>query len=167
MRTWGSAYLRAEVVRDTMARADKLVADGPFRHVRNPLYFGSMLTTVGIGLLCSRRGWFALVAGTLLFLRRLIGYEEGGLLEAQGESYRAYMTAPRFWPALRAPAPAGSVQPRWLPAFFGEGWLWLLGAAGVVLAVTLNSRLYIKLDLACAAFLALVWVVGWKRRSPR
>ncbi len=32
MRTWGSAYLRAEVVHDSALRTEKLVADGPFRY---------------------------------------------------------------------------------------------------------------------------------------
>jgi Phospholipid methyltransferase len=38
LRTWGAAYLRTEIVHDTMQHSDALVADGPFRYTRNPLY---------------------------------------------------------------------------------------------------------------------------------
>src|ERR1035437_3178672 len=38
LRTWGSAYLGADVMRDTNMRSDGVVADGPYRYVRNPLY---------------------------------------------------------------------------------------------------------------------------------
>src|SRR5271169_3337199 len=32
IRTWGGAYLRAEVVFDPAVHAERLVADGPYRH---------------------------------------------------------------------------------------------------------------------------------------
>jgi protein-S-isoprenylcysteine O-methyltransferase Ste14 len=38
-RTWGSAYLRADIVYASEVKSASLVADGPYRHVRNPLYF--------------------------------------------------------------------------------------------------------------------------------
>jgi protein-S-isoprenylcysteine O-methyltransferase Ste14 len=38
LRTWAAAYLRTEVVHDTAQHSEALVADGPFRHTRNPLY---------------------------------------------------------------------------------------------------------------------------------
>jgi protein-S-isoprenylcysteine O-methyltransferase Ste14 len=36
IRTWGAAYLRTDVVHDTAQHSKALVADGPFRYVRNP-----------------------------------------------------------------------------------------------------------------------------------
>src|SRR5882757_2992199 len=41
LRTWATAYLDAAVVHDKRMRADQVVADGPFRYVRNPLYRGT------------------------------------------------------------------------------------------------------------------------------
>jgi protein-S-isoprenylcysteine O-methyltransferase Ste14 len=94
MRLWGSAYVRLH--------SEALVADGPYRHVRNPLYFGTTLLTLGFGLLASRVGWFVLVLGLLLFHYRLIMREEAELVRTQGDRYRAYCArVPRFWPALR------------------------------------------------------------------
>src|SRR5712692_873879 len=43
IRTWAAAYLRTEVVKDSALHTDRLVADGPYRHVRNPLYLGTAL----------------------------------------------------------------------------------------------------------------------------
>src|SRR5579863_8584031 len=36
IRTWASAYLRAEVVYAAEVKTAALVADGPYRHMRNP-----------------------------------------------------------------------------------------------------------------------------------
>src|SRR5437867_2591668 len=79
VRSWGSAYLRSEVVHDTVVRTDGLVADGPFRHVRNPLYLGNLLLSLGVALLASRLGALALVVGQAIFLLRLIAREEAAL----------------------------------------------------------------------------------------
>jgi protein-S-isoprenylcysteine O-methyltransferase Ste14 len=166
VRTWGSAYLRAEVVQDTKVHTEKLVADGPFRYVRNPLYFGNLLMAAGIGLLSSRTGWFLLVIGNILFLRRLIGREEAALLETQGEGYGAYLAAvPRLWPSLVPRVPAGVTQPKWPQALLGEGWLWILGLDGLILAWKLNIHLYGRIGWLCAAAYFLRWLVlTWRRR---
>jgi protein-S-isoprenylcysteine O-methyltransferase Ste14 len=57
IRAWGAAYLRAEVVQDSSVRTERLIADGPFRYTRNPLYLGLLIGVFGAGLLCSRTGW--------------------------------------------------------------------------------------------------------------
>jgi protein-S-isoprenylcysteine O-methyltransferase Ste14 len=41
LRTWGAGYLRTEVVHDTAQHSEALVADGPFRYTRNPLYLAT------------------------------------------------------------------------------------------------------------------------------
>src|SRR5262249_6795518 len=41
IRSWGTAYLRSEVVHDAALHSEGLVADGPYRRVRNPIYFGN------------------------------------------------------------------------------------------------------------------------------
>ena len=42
LRTWATAYLRTEVVHDAAQHSEALVADGPYRHVRNPLYLANL-----------------------------------------------------------------------------------------------------------------------------
>jgi protein-S-isoprenylcysteine O-methyltransferase Ste14 len=141
VRTWASAYLQSERVHDSNLRTEGVVADGPYRHVRNPLYLGNFLVALGMGLLMSRLGFLIIVVGHAIFLLRLIGREESELLATQGASYRAYFDAvPRLWPALRPRVPTSSLQPRWPQAFFGETFFWLLFAGTAYFAITLNGR---------------------------
>src|SRR5690348_11272149 len=60
VRTWASAYLRSEVVYAKEIKTAALVADGPYRHVRNPLYLGNVLLGLGMGALASRTGFVVL-----------------------------------------------------------------------------------------------------------
>src|SRR6516165_3529764 len=57
-RTWASSYLHAKVVYAAEIKTDSLVADGPYRRSRNPLYFANVLMAVGMGALMSRTGFF-------------------------------------------------------------------------------------------------------------
>lgn len=141
VRTWASAYLQSEKVHDANLRTEGVVADGPYRHLRNPLYFGNLLLAVGMGLLMSRLGFAIVVLGHAIFLLRLIGREESGMLASQGERYRAYYDAvPRLLPSLRPRVPSGGLQPRWPQAFGGEIFFWMLFAGTAYFAVTLNER---------------------------
>src|SRR5579863_7805434 len=63
IRTWGTAYLNPEVMVDKRLHTSRVVADGPYRYVRNPLYFGNVLLAIGFGMMASRVGFFILVAG--------------------------------------------------------------------------------------------------------
>jgi len=142
LRTWATAYLRAEIVHDPNQHSEALVADGPYRHVRNPLYLANLPMVAGIGVLASRLGWVVLVVGIYCFVYRLILREEKGLLDTQGESYRKYLKAvPRFWPSLTPRVPAGLGRPRWDQAIAAELFFWLLGAAVLSFALTLNFKL--------------------------
>jgi len=141
LRTWGAAYLRTEVVHDTAQHSEALVADGPFRYTRNPLYLASLPMAAGIGVLASRSGFVFLLLANWIFVYRLILREEESLLKTQGESYRAYFQAvPRFWPALKPCVPSGNLRPDWGQAFAGESFVWLFGFAELLIAATLNPR---------------------------
>jgi protein-S-isoprenylcysteine O-methyltransferase Ste14 len=141
LRTWGAAYLRTEVVHDTAQHSEALVADGPFRYTRNPLYLASLAMAAGIGVLASRSGFVFLVLANWIFVYRLILREEKSLLKTQRESYRAYFQAvPRFWPALKPRVPSGNLRPDWGQAFAGESFVWLFGFAELLFAATLSPR---------------------------
>ena len=144
LRTWAAAYLRTEVVHDTTQHSEALVADGPFRYVRNPLYFASLLMAAGIGVLASRAGWLFLVGASWLFVYRLIFREEEALRQSQGEPFLTYCRAvPHFWPSLTPRVPSGNRAPQWGQAFAGESFVWLFGLAELCLAITLNTKLAI------------------------
>jgi protein-S-isoprenylcysteine O-methyltransferase Ste14 len=143
IRTWAAAYLRSSVVHDHALHSEKLVADGPFRHVRNPLYLGGVFLAAGCGFLASRVGWFIMTFGLLFFYYRLIFREEAVLNASQGESFRAYCAAvPRFFPALLPRVPSSDAKPRWGQAFAGELFIWGFALAVVAFAITLSVRIF-------------------------
>ena len=167
LRTWAAAYLRTDIVHDTTQHSEALVADGPFRHVRNPLYLANVPMAAGIGVLASRAGFIFLVLANWIFVYRLIFREEEALRRSQGESYRAYCAAvPRFWPSLRPRVPSGSRSPQWGQAFAGETFVWVFALAELSIAITLNARVGgVVFLLAFLAYFIPVWLV--KRRRAK
>src|SRR5207244_5419566 len=107
IRTWASAYLKSEVVYASEIKTAALVADGPYRHVRNPLYFGNVLLALGMGAMASRTGFVVLQILMWLFCYRLIFREEAELRAVQGEQYDAFKKAvPRLLPSLTPRIPS-------------------------------------------------------------
>ncbi len=142
LRTWAAAFLRSDIVHDPQQHSDTLLADGPFRFTRNPLYFASLPMAAGVGLLASTAGLVWLVLANWIFVYRLIFREEATLTETQGGSYQAYLkTVPRFWPSLIPRLPAGGATPRWAQAFFGETFIWMFAVAVLAIAITLNAKI--------------------------
>ena len=141
LRTWATAYLRAEVVHDAVMHSEKHDADGPYRYVRNPLYFANILLAAGVGLMASRVGWLVLVLGMTLFMYRLILREEQGLLAAHEGSFGEYLRrVPRLFPSLAPRLRAGNQQPRWVQALLGETFVWIFGLAVLAYASTLRFK---------------------------
>jgi protein-S-isoprenylcysteine O-methyltransferase Ste14 len=167
IRTWGTAYLRTEVMRDSAVRTERLVADGPYRYVRNPLYLGSLMMAAGIGLMASPIGWLVLMAGFVFALRRLIGREEFFLVEKQGAAYRAYLErVPRLWPALWPRVPASGNRPRWTQAVAGEIAMWSIFAGSAMFAFTFDLKVFEVLVVG-GFFLSRVIPRWMKRRSEQ
>ena len=143
LRTWASAYLHTEVVKDHALHADRLVADGPYRRLRNPLYLGTLLLAVCFGLMASRVGFVVIVGGLLIVVVRLIGREEAALSRAQGAAYDAYRArVPGLWPALAPRLPASGARPQWRQALLGELAMWLFAVGAAALAITFDRLLY-------------------------
>ena len=160
IRTWAGAYMRTEVVHDVALHTNRLVADGPYRRLRNPLYLGTLLLGVGLAMLASRIGAVVIILGAWLIVARLIGREEAALVESQGEPYRAFLAAvPSLWPSLRPRLPAGGMETRWLHALLGEAWLWIFALNGMLLAWTLDGRRYRELLWAPAVAYFLAWIL--------
>jgi protein-S-isoprenylcysteine O-methyltransferase Ste14 len=139
LRTWGASYLRTEVVHDSAQYSEALIADGPFRYTRNPLYLANLPLAAGISVLASVSGFIFLLLANWIFVYRLISREEESLLKTQGESYRAYCGAvPRFWPALKPRVRSGNLRPDWGQAIAGESFVWIFGLAELLVAITLR-----------------------------
>jgi protein-S-isoprenylcysteine O-methyltransferase Ste14 len=161
LRTWAAAYLRSVVVHDHALHPENLVADGPFRQTRNPLYLGGVLLAAGIGFLASRLGWCVMTFGLLFFYYRLIFREEAALTASQGESFRAYCAAvPRFFPALRPRVPASGAKPRWGQAFAGEMFIWGFAASVVAVAISLSPTIFwIVLGVSAGGYMCY-WLIS-------
>lgn len=165
IRTWAGAYLRTAVVHDAALHGERLVADGPYRHVRNPLYLGNMLLVVGVGFLASRTGFVVLVLGMLIIVYRLILREEMTLLASQGESYRRYRDAvPRLWPSLAPRVRASGAKPDWLDGFCGELFMWSAAAAMAVFTPTLKIQFFWA---TFGAGLAIYFLQAWMRERAK
>lgn len=138
LRVWGTAYLNPRIVNGLDMNAGDVIASGPYRYVRNPLYLGSFFMITAIAFAMPASG--ALVALPLIafFLLRLILGEEAFLISKIGEPYQAYLRAvPRLFPRLRTTLPTSSQKPRWLHSVIAE-----INAIGVLLITAILSWRY-------------------------
>jgi protein-S-isoprenylcysteine O-methyltransferase Ste14 len=164
IRTWGTAYLNPEVMVDKRIHTSRLVADGPYRYLRNPLYFGNILLAIGFGLMASRIGFVILLLGMIVFDYRLILREEASILATQGESYRAYCAAvPRLLPSLRPKLSSGGAKPNWRGGLLGEAFMWVLAASVAGFAITLSLKIFYLVLAAAYVVYAACYVVIRKR----
>jgi protein-S-isoprenylcysteine O-methyltransferase Ste14 len=155
-RTWASSYLQASVVYASEVKSESLVADGPYRRVRNPLYFANVLMIIAMGALMSRLGFFVALIAMVVFCYRLILREEAELQASQGQSYQAYCKAvPRLWPSLRPRVASAGRQAMWMEGIKAESWYWGFAVALIAYAVTLRLKLFF---VSIGASLVLFWV---------
>jgi protein-S-isoprenylcysteine O-methyltransferase Ste14 len=95
MRAWAAGYLHKQKV---------LTRNGPYAHTRNPLYFGSAILALGVGV--ATHSWVAvalLCAYFALFYSVVMKREEDELQLQHGSAFAEYAkTVPLFWPRLSA-----------------------------------------------------------------
>lgn len=156
IRTWASAYLNANVVYASEVKSSTLVADGPYRRTRNPLYFANVLMAIALGTAMSLTGCVVCVLGITVFCYRLIFREEGELSASQGQSYAAYCRAvPRLLPSLIPGVASSGSRPQWGAGFKAEGWYWGFALGLLAFAVTLNLGVFF---LVITASIGLFWI---------
>ena len=184
LRVWGTAYLGYLTVHNSEMLAGSVMADGPYRYLRNPLYAGALFAMAATAFVMPPSG--ALVAAILLpvfYLRLALG-EEAFLSATLGQPYRDYLAAvPRFIPRLRTSLPHAGNRPHWLTAIFSEiypigvfltvgvlAWRYdhQLMLEGILwsFVASLVARGLMKAvipTLACVAFIAVAW--GWFHMS--
>ena len=124
LRVWGAAYLCSGIVLSSQMHARSMLAAGPYRRTRNPLYLGTLLHTVGVALLMPPAGAAFAIAAIWILQLRLAAAEEPFLAERFGASYERYKaTVPQFLPSPRPLTPAGGAQPQWWQALAGESYM--------------------------------------------
>ncbi len=78
--------------------ASALVAQGPYRFSRNPIYLGLMLCLAGVGAMANSLWILAMLLPLWAFLRvAVIALEERYLESRFGEDYRLYCSRVRRW----------------------------------------------------------------------
>ena len=145
LRTWAAAYLTSSIIKDGAMHGDDVVAAGPYRFLRNPLYVGIFIHTFALALLMPPSGALLSIVLIGLFELRLIAGEEAFLTAKLGEPYLAYRAkVPALFPALTPRVPASSVQPQWPQAFLGELYMWGVAISFATLGWRYNSFLIIQ-----------------------
>jgi len=150
LRIWGTAYLGYGVMRDSALHGEGLVAAGPYRHLRNPLYLGAWLLALGTSILMPLDGALFFLPAFSIFVLLLISTEERFLSAKLGDAYQRYRRlVPRFFPQFAAGAAPTAARPQWLQAVLAETYPLAFALSFAVLAWRYNARLLIQCLLIC------------------
>jgi protein-S-isoprenylcysteine O-methyltransferase Ste14 len=169
LRVWGTACLGTGTVNSFDMKASSVVADGPFRYVRNPLYLGLWCMVAAMAFVMPVSGAvFALVLISVLLLRLILA-EEAFLSNRIGETYQLYLRAvPRLIPRLHAHPERSGGKPHWGRAILAE-----LTPIGVFIALAFlswnyDARLIGRAILICfGASLVARALISNTPREPR
>jgi protein-S-isoprenylcysteine O-methyltransferase Ste14 len=134
VRFWAAGFI---------AKDTEIAQGGPYAHVRNPLYFGSLLLAVGYGLLSGLGLWGvgAMLVLFLMFHLAAIFYEEAFLKSRFGAPYKAYLhRVPRLLPSP-LPRTKGSGHYEWAQALRNREHISALFAVIFVLLLSLRLLL--------------------------
>jgi len=102
IRIWSVRYAGKATRTTTEVGADELVTTGPYGHVRNPLYVGNFLLSLGMLVIAwPWMPWFILIYLALFYIQygTIIKQEETFLQSKFGAQFTEYMqNVPRFVP---------------------------------------------------------------------
>jgi protein-S-isoprenylcysteine O-methyltransferase Ste14 len=138
LRVWGTAYLGSGTVTSAHMKAERVMAAGPYRLVRNPLYLGVWCMVAGMAIVMPPTGALFSMVLLTVFLQRLILGEEAFLSAQLGVSYQAYLAdVPRWFPRLRSTTGRSNAKPDWVRGVLSE-----LLPIGVFVALAVFSWTY-------------------------
>ncbi|HTV81049.1 MAG TPA: isoprenylcysteine carboxylmethyltransferase family protein [Acidobacteriaceae bacterium] len=150
LRIWGTAYLGSFVVHSTQMQAGLVVASGPYRFVRNPLYLGTWFFSLGVSILMPPSGAIVFLLATFFFYFRLILGEEHYLAARLGASYLEYRhCVPRILPSLRPCLAASGLRAQWMQGFLGEIFTFAFACCLAALAWQYDAHLLLRCVLVC------------------
>jgi protein-S-isoprenylcysteine O-methyltransferase Ste14 len=150
LRVWGTAYIGAGIMASGQMHAETVVAAGPYRFVRNPLYLGSLVFACAVAILMAPIGAIVFLVLLFVFHLRLILGEEAFLVSQRGELYLAYKArVPRLIPSFTPRVPASQKNPRWLRAILAEIYPLAMTLCFAVLAWRYNADLLIRAIIIC------------------
>ena len=165
LRTWGTAYLGAGAVEGGTMQAG-VVADGPYRFVRNPLYLGTMLHAFALALLMPRSGAiFSLVVIAIMQVRLILA-EEAFLTVKLGAPYVEYTRlVPRLLPSLRPKVGSSGERPRWGQALLVEIYMWGVAGSFALAGWQFNASLLVRCALISMGVALIVRAVKPSRTA--
>jgi len=105
IRFWGVGYAGGETRTTGPVGGSKLVTNGPYAYVRNPLYLGNMLMYLGFGVMSMALFPYFQIIGLVYFFVQyylIVTLEEDYLSRAFPDEYALYIKhVPRFIPRLK------------------------------------------------------------------
>ncbi len=131
VRFWAAGFI---------AKDAAIATGGPYAHVRNPLYFGSLLLAVGMGLVSGLGVWGVGITVSLFLVFHLaaIFYEEKFLKAKFGLPYLDYVArVPRLLPSPW-PRTTGSGRFEWAQALRNREQTTALFQVGFILLLSLR-----------------------------
>jgi protein-S-isoprenylcysteine O-methyltransferase Ste14 len=150
LRVWGTSYLGSGIMRGATMQGEQLVAAGPYRYLRNPLYLGSWLLALATSILMPPSGAAFFLASFSVFVLFLIFGEERFLSAQLGDIYRQYCRrVPRLWPRSGGAEAVSSARPHWLQALLAETYPITFTLCFAILAWRYNARILIQCLLIC------------------
>lgn len=150
LRIWGASYLGSGVVQSSEMHAGRVVAAGPYRFVRNPLYLGTWCFSLGVAILMPPSGALFFLLASFVFYFRLIVGEEAFLMAQLGESCASYLrTVPRIVPSLRPRVSGSGLRTQWGQGLLGEVFPLGFACCLAVLAWDYDAHLLVKCVLVC------------------
>lgn len=151
LRVWGTAYLGSGVMRGATMQGGQLVAAGPYRYLRNPLYVGSWLLALAASILMPPSGAAFFLPAFSVFVLYLISGEERFLSARLGDIYGQYCRrVPRLWPRRGGvEAVSSSARPHWLQALLAETYPITFTLCFAIFAWRYSARILIQCLLIC------------------
>ena len=128
LRLWGISFAGKET-RSKEIITQELVTNGPYAHLRNPLYFANMFIYIGAVIMANAwlpyLLWITIIYFTIQYMI-IIAYEEKNLLKIFGEKYEVYKrNVPKLLPRLSPFAKRTKIKPKLMVAVKSEATTFL------------------------------------------
>lgn len=145
LRIWAVRYAGGATRTTGRVGGDELVTNGPFAHVRNPLYLGNFILSLGLLIMAwPWMPWLLLIYFAVFAFQYgcIISLEEEYLRNNFGKVYQDYLkSVPRFMPKFRGYA-KGLRHPNTLAKALRTERNTLQSVAFVSLAILLRWQLF-------------------------
>lgn len=122
LRMWAVGYAGGTTRATTLGAAKDLVTTGPYSYVRNPLYLGNFILSLGVCFIANVL-WVIpiLVIGYFIQYLPIISVEETYLLDSCGSVYKSYYNhVPRLFPHFHPYRTQSSHDFSWIRALDSE-----------------------------------------------